>query len=112
MKVKGEGNLAGALTKPLDGRHIKEYIHLSNQEVQSGRHDLIPSFEKAEDEEEVSGPNESAYVGQRDGVECMYTPWGYSSVGSSYSNCAHLLLLALIVSERPSPAMDQLMGKD
>ena len=47
VKVKGEGNLADALTKPLDGPGTKKHLELTGQEVISGRHTLTPDFEAA-----------------------------------------------------------------
>ena len=61
MKVKGEGNLADALTKPLDGKATKDHIWLTNQEIKIGRHDLTPDFEAADIEAEVENhENETA----------------------------------------------------
>ena len=51
MKVKGEGNLADALTKPLDGPGTSKHLVLTKQEVVAGRHNLTPDFEAAEDEQ-------------------------------------------------------------
>ena len=48
MKIKGEGNLADALTKPLDGKATKDHIWLTNQEIKTGRHALTPDFEAAD----------------------------------------------------------------
>ena len=47
MKVKGEGNLADALTKPLEGTGTRKHLDLTGQEVVEGRHDLTPDFEAA-----------------------------------------------------------------
>ena len=60
MKVKGVGNLADALTKPLDGKSTKEHIRLSHQAVKTGRHELTPSFETAEVEESKFESEQSA----------------------------------------------------
>jgi hypothetical protein len=61
MKVKGEGNLADALTKALAGPGVKKHVVLTGQEVVLGRHILTPEFEAAnenkeegQDDEEVS----------------------------------------------------------
>ncbi len=48
MKVKGEINLADALTKALDGSATNKHIRLTGQEVKTGRHVLTPEFETAE----------------------------------------------------------------
>ena len=50
MKVKGEGNLADALTKPLEGLGTKKHLDLSGQEIIAGRHELIPEFATEEQE--------------------------------------------------------------
>ena len=50
MKVKGEGNLADALTKPLEGPGVKKHIALTRQELVEGRNVLTPEFETAEEE--------------------------------------------------------------
>ena len=47
MKVKGEGNLADALTKPLDGPGVQKHLGLAGQEIKLGRHSLTPDFEAA-----------------------------------------------------------------
>ena len=47
MKVKGEGNLADALTKPLDGPGVQKHLGLTGQEIKLGRHSLTPDFEAA-----------------------------------------------------------------
>jgi len=47
MKVKGEGNLADALTKPLDGTGVRKHIALTRQELVEGRSVLTPEFETA-----------------------------------------------------------------
>ena len=57
MKVKGEGNLADGLTKPLEGPGVKKHISLTGQEVVEGRHVLTPDFEAAQDREKESGGN-------------------------------------------------------
>ena len=49
MKVKGEGNLADGLTKPLEGPGVKKHVELTRQEVVEGRSVLTPEFETAED---------------------------------------------------------------
>jgi hypothetical protein len=48
MKVKGEGNLADALTKALDGTATTKHIELTKQELIAGRHQLTPDFETAQ----------------------------------------------------------------
>ena len=53
MKVKGEGNLADALTKALDGPGTRKHIGLSGQETIAGRHSLTPDF-VTEEQEDVS----------------------------------------------------------
>ena len=58
MKVKGEGNFADALTKPLDGPGITKHLSLTKQEVISGRHDLTPDFETAESRHNVADPED------------------------------------------------------
>jgi len=50
MKVKGEVNLADALTKALDGPGTKKHLELSGQEIVEGRHSLTPDFAKEEQE--------------------------------------------------------------
>ena len=48
MKVKGDGNLADALTKPLDGPGVTKHLKLTGQDIVTGRHDLTPESEAAE----------------------------------------------------------------
>jgi hypothetical protein len=65
MKVKGEGNLADGLTKPLDGPGTKKHVGLTGQEVVEGRNVLTPEFETGErqdEEEEDSGDPEGGLV--------------------------------------------------
>ena len=42
-KVKGEDNIADALTKHLDQRHISRHMHDTRQRIQDGRHELAPA---------------------------------------------------------------------
>jgi len=72
MKVKGEGNLADALTKPLEGPGVKKHIALTGQELVEGRNVLTPEFETAEEtrgnqEQEEEGEEEC----QDDVCECV-----------------------------------------
>jgi len=48
MKVKGEVNLADALTKYLDGPGTKKHMDLTEQVLTAGRHNLTPDFEAAD----------------------------------------------------------------
>jgi len=52
MKVKGEGNLADGLTKPLEGPAMRKHFGLTGEVVESGRHKLTPKFEAAQETEE------------------------------------------------------------
>ena len=59
MKVKGEGNLADALTKALAGPGVKKHVVLTGQDMVLGRHILTPEFEAAnENKEEVQDDEE------------------------------------------------------
>ena len=42
-KVKGEDNIADALTKHLDQKHISKHMHDTSQRIQDGRHELAPA---------------------------------------------------------------------
>ena len=42
-KVKGEDNIADALTQHLDQRHISRHMHDTGQRIQTGRHELAPA---------------------------------------------------------------------
>ena len=53
MKVKGEGNLADALTKALDGPGVKKHLDLTRQQVMSGRHRLTPKFQSDDFESQM-----------------------------------------------------------
>lgn len=60
MKVRGEGDLADALTKALDGPGVGKHKELTGLVVMEGRRELTPNSEAAEDGgigdiEEVSG---------------------------------------------------------
>ena len=44
MKVKGEVNLADAMTKSLDGTGTAKHMELTGQEVVTGRHELTPDL--------------------------------------------------------------------
>ena len=48
MKVKGDVNLADALTKYLDGPGTKKHMELTEQVLTAGRHNLTPDFEAAD----------------------------------------------------------------
>ncbi len=82
MKVKGEGNLADALTKPLDGPGVQKHLKLTGQEIKRGRHEITPDFEAADAPEEMISVD--AVAGELEGLECFYTPWGYTGIGAAY----------------------------
>ena len=42
-KVKGEENVADALTKHLDQRNISRHLHATGQRIHEGRHELAPA---------------------------------------------------------------------
>ena len=68
MKVKGEGNLADGLTKPLEGPGVKKHVALTRQEIVEGRSVLTPEFETAEDRNlEEEDPEDESEVHK---VEC------------------------------------------
>ena len=48
MKVKGEENVADALTKYLDGPGTKKHMELTEQVMTAGRHNLTPDLEAAD----------------------------------------------------------------
>ena len=56
MKVKGEVNLADALTKALDGPATTKHIELTKQELVVGRHQLTPDFESAQNSDKHLNP--------------------------------------------------------
>ena len=58
MKVKGEGNLADALTKPLDGPGVKKHLELTGQMITQGRHELTPDFETVVEGVEIEPEDE------------------------------------------------------
>ena len=49
-KVKGEDNLADALTKPVDGKLLTEHLVRVGSILPEGRHALAPVLEATEDE--------------------------------------------------------------
>ena len=44
-KVKGEDNIADALTNHLGQRNIAKHMQATSQEIKDGRHELAPSAE-------------------------------------------------------------------
>ena len=49
-KVKGEDNLADALTKPVDGKLLAEHLVRVGSILPEGRHALAPALEATDDE--------------------------------------------------------------
>ena len=49
-KVKGEDNLADALTKPVDGKLLTEHLVRVGSTLPEGRHALAPALEATEEE--------------------------------------------------------------
>ena len=96
MKVKGEGNLADALTKPLEGPGLRRHLELSGQEIMQGRHSLTPEFEAAAKEDKEGEEGESGVAGELEGAECFHTPWGYSSIGLCYQEVVPLLSVSQV----------------
>ncbi len=95
MKVKGEGNLADALTKPLVGPGVTKHLQPTGQEVKRGRHELTPDFETVDKPDELI--SEDAVAGEVEGLKCFYTPWGYTNTGAAYQNaCTSFPLFGLV----------------
>ncbi len=69
MKVRGEGNLADALTKPLEGPGVRKHLEMTGQEIKRGRYEITPEFEAADINEELI--SEDAVVEELEGLECF-----------------------------------------
>ena len=87
MKVKGEGNLADALTKAMDGPGIRKHLSLTGQVIAFGRHEITPDFVYSD----PVSDNVGAVSGLEGGMECFSSPWGYTDVACAYQAARPLL---------------------
>ena len=76
MKVKGEGNLADGLTKPLEGPGVKKHVELTKQEIVAGRSVLTPEFETAEDRDPEEDREDEVEVQEADCGQLAQWPAG------------------------------------
>ena len=91
MKVKGDTNLADAMTKLLDGVNIRKHIELIGQVIMEGRHELNPELETSHAQESESEDGcDGAIVGLDNTMYCFHSPWGYTPLVAAYSDAAHV----------------------
>jgi len=86
MKVKGEGNLADASTKALDGPGMIKHSRLTGQGWLEGRHAGLQAANVRPGEE--SDLVENGVAGELQGLDVLSTPWGYTEMGCRYQEAA------------------------